>query len=379
MAQQAGQLNRETFSCPLCVDLLKDPVTIPCGPSYCMNCIKSFWVGEGEKGMHSCPQCRRTFTTRPVLQKSAVLAALVEQLKKTGLQPAPADHCYAGPEHFACDICTERKLTAFRSCLFCLASFCEKNPQLHYESAPFKKLQLVEPSKNVLEKVCSRHEEVMKMFCRTDQKCICIICLMEEHKGHDTLSAAAEPEPQNRDRFLKYTFEFSLDLNTTSSKLEVNESNRTVTRTWTNVNNPDSSKPDRFTGWPQVMSREKVTGRCYWEVQWKRRVRVAVAYKDLSRAGNRNECEFGYNDKSWALSCYQSSFSFGHSNIWTSISGPVSFRVGVYLDHGAGLLSFYSVSENKKTMILLHRVQTKFTQPLHAGVWVGEESSAQFC
>ncbi|PWA25077.1 hypothetical protein CCH79_00019074 [Gambusia affinis] len=75
--------------------------------------------------------------------------------------------------------------------------------------------------------------------------------------------------------------------------------------------------------------RESLTGRCYWEVKWAGSVCVAVAYKNVSRAG-----------------------------------GPVSSRLGVYLDHRAGLLSFYSVSE---TMTLIHRVQTRFTRPLHAG------------
>ncbi|KAK5600288.1 hypothetical protein CRENBAI_002647 [Crenichthys baileyi] len=138
-----------------------------------------------------------------------------------------------------------------------------------------------------------------------------------------------------------------------------------------------SRHPDRFTDYSQVLSRESLTGRCYWEVEWRGRVYVAVAYKNISRAGRGNECMFGRNDKSWALDCSQKGSRFGHNSIWTSISGPGSSRVGVYLDHRAGLLSFYSVSE---TMTLLHRVQTTFTQPLHAGLWVWNiGGSAELC
>ncbi|XP_033505591.2 tripartite motif-containing protein 16-like [Epinephelus lanceolatus] len=191
----------------------------------------------------------------------------------------------------------------------------------------------------------------------------------------DVLLSNSQPEPKTRAGFLKYSCEITLDPNTANTYLLLSEGNRKVTIM--DKKQSYSSHPDRFTDYCQVLSRESLTGRCYWEVEWRGGgVDVAVAYKNISRAGDKNV--FGYNDKSWVLLCRKTCYHFWYNKISTPVSGPQSSRVGVYLDHSAGILSFYSVSE---TMTLLHRVQTTFTQPLYAGFWFPGFSgdTAEFC
>ncbi|XP_062864275.1 tripartite motif-containing protein 16-like [Trichomycterus rosablanca] len=192
MAESKISVTQDEFSCSVCLETLKDPVTTSCGHSFCMVCINNCWDQEDDKGTYSCPQCRKTFTPRPEVSRNTMLAGVVEKLKKTELQaPRPA-HCSAGPEDVECDFCTERKHKAVKSCLVCLASYCKTHLQPHYKSSAFKKHKLVEASRRLQDQICSQHDKLLEVYCRTDQQCICMLCTMDDHKRHDTISAAAE-------------------------------------------------------------------------------------------------------------------------------------------------------------------------------------------
>ncbi|KAJ8278351.1 hypothetical protein GJAV_G00086690, partial [Gymnothorax javanicus] len=182
-------------------------------------------------------------------------------------------------------------------------------------------------------------------------------------------------EPKTREDFLQYSCPLTLDPNTAYEHLRLSEGNREVIRMGQSQSYPDH--PERFDSWAQVLCREGLSGRCYWEAEWSgAEIAIAVSYKEISRKGGGNDCRLGFNSKSWALGCSLSRCLLRHNNKRTEIPVPSSSRIGVYLDHRAGTLSFYSVSD---TMTLLHRVQTTFTQPLYPGFWVDYGSSVKLC
>ncbi|XP_062391015.1 E3 ubiquitin/ISG15 ligase TRIM25-like isoform X1 [Sardina pilchardus] len=185
-------VSQDEFSCCVCLDLLKDPVTVTCGHSFCLSCITGCWDQEDQKGVYSCPQCRETFTPRPVLRRSTMLTEVIEKLKKTELQSDVKAPSYAGPGDVECDFCTGGKHKAIKSCLTCLVSYCEVHIQPHYEVPGLTRHQLVNATSQLQEKICSQHNRIIEVFCRTDQQLICIMCSMDNHNGHKTVSAIAE-------------------------------------------------------------------------------------------------------------------------------------------------------------------------------------------
>ncbi|XP_050958815.1 tripartite motif-containing protein 16 [Labeo rohita] len=529
-----ARFSQDEFLCPVCLDLLKDPVAIPCGHSYCKSCITGCWDQEDQMRVYSCPQCRQTFSPRPALARNTMLAEVVDKLKKTKL---PAD-CYAGAGDVECDVCTGRKYKAVKSCLVCLNSYCQTHLEQHESWFKGKRHNLTDATGRLQEMICHEHEKLLEVFCRTDQEFICMLCTMDEHKNHDNVSAAAQrtekqkqlkemqktfqqriqqrekdlqqlreaveshkrsaqtevedseriftelirsiersrselirlirdqekaavsraegrleqleqeindlrrrdaeleqlshtqdhiqflqsfqslsapPEstdvndnpfsslvsfddlresvrqlrdkleeelkkisdkvtftnvvPRTRNDFLQYSHQLTPDLNTVNKKISLSDNNRVIT-VYRTETEPEPQQypdhPDRFSFWEQLLCRESVCGRCYWEVEWSSLVLISVSYKSIRRIGLWKECQFGCNDQSWCLICCSDSYTFRHNDKRTVFFGMPSRcrRVGVYVDHSAGTLSFYSVSD---TMSLIHTVQTTFTQPLYPG------------
>ncbi|XDV42078.1 hypothetical protein PO909_010822 [Leuciscus waleckii] len=451
-----------------------------------------------------------------------------------------------------CDDCTGRKHRAVKSCLTCVASFCESHLIPHTTVPSLKKHKLIEASSDLQENICSQHQKTNEFYCRTDKKSICASCALNEHKGHDTVEAETErtekqteiaekrrevqqrikdkqeeleelkqafdtlkcsaqaaleenqkiftqlihtiektrsevadliraqekmeysrvarlheqleqeidelhrrdaelqkllnmdnnvsflqhfqsfssvsasvnspslpvnqqtkPDlvrkflsdlkvefqkfgkeeykiisnvaniqlrfpfvPMTSRHFLHYFQKFTMDTTTAHSELRISENNREATCRETV--RPYIQHPERFDFWPQILCKESISGRCYWEVEWEKGiwgVYIAVSYKGVGRKGQDRAHWFGHNSKSWSLECSPTPCIW-HNNKKTQISGPLSSKIGVYVDYKAGTLSFYDISD---TMTLLHRVQTTFTQPLHPGFWFSTSSSIMLC
>ncbi|XP_061565696.1 NLR family CARD domain-containing protein 3-like isoform X2 [Cololabis saira] len=176
----------------------------------------------------------------------------------------------------------------------------------------------------------------------------------------------------------KYSCRLTVDTNTVNKNIKLSDDNRKMMLVGEVQSHPDH--PDRFDVKRQLLCREVLTGRCYWEVQWSGGVYVSVSYRRISRKGNSGDCRFGRNDDSWSLDCSPGhQYRVRHNNRETSTTSsspcPDSGRAAVYVDVPAGTLSFYEVSDR---LIHLHTFITSFTEPLCAGFgfWLSSASGS---
>ncbi|XP_044186436.1 neoverrucotoxin subunit beta-like [Thunnus albacares] len=175
----------------------------------------------------------------------------------------------------------------------------------------------------------------------------------------------------------KYACELTLDPNTAHKMFLLSQDNKQMTVATKEQPYPDH--PERFENRRQVLCTNGLTGRCYWEVEWRGPAFVGVTYRGICRKGREDGSLLGWNDKSWCLACNKSTaWHNGKGTVasTTSFHGPN--RVAVYLDWPAGTLSFYRVSSD--TLIHLHTFQSTFTEPLYPAfrVW-GTSSFALLC
>lgn len=195
MAATTISVEEDQFCCSVCLEILKDPVTIPCGHSYCLECIEDYWNRTKQKGQYcSCPQCRQVFNPRPPLSRNTVLGEVVEKFQQTGFK-ATAQHL-AKADDVKCGVCTGRKGKAVKSCLVCLESYCGTHLRVHEERFHGKAHKLIPALDQLRERMCPQHHKFLRMYCRTDQRFVCSQCVKERHKGHDTVSAVEERATQ---------------------------------------------------------------------------------------------------------------------------------------------------------------------------------------
>uniref|UniRef100_A0AAQ4Q3V1 B30.2/SPRY domain-containing protein n=1 Tax=Gasterosteus aculeatus aculeatus TaxID=481459 RepID=A0AAQ4Q3V1_GASAC len=191
--------------------------------------------------------------------------------------------------------------------------------------------------------------------------------LEDPHWRLETLRVEPDGVRWLRPGLRKYSCELTIDTNTVNKHLKLSDNNRKVTRVEDDQSHPDH--PDRFDYCPQLLCRTGLTGRCYWEVEWRGGVNVSVSYRGIRRKGGSLDCVFGHNDQSWSLRCSDEGYYVSHNKTETrttsSSSSSSSGRVAVYVDCPAGSLSFYRVSSD--TLIHLHTFSTTFTEPLYPG------------
>ncbi|KAM4691170.1 uncharacterized protein WCC33_016030 [Rhinophrynus dorsalis] len=184
----------EELNCSICKEIFTDPVTLPCGHSYCLDCITRTWEHQHEKEA-SCPECRQRYRIRPELKTNLRLRSIVERFHST--------HPELEETRILCTYCVHSPVPAAKSCLLCEASLCDTHLKVHSKSPEHV---LTEPTTSWDNRKCPDHKKVLEYYCSEDDACICVSCyLAGEHRGHElqTLKFASEKKKDELEMILE--------------------------------------------------------------------------------------------------------------------------------------------------------------------------------
>ncbi|XP_073327314.1 E3 ubiquitin-protein ligase TRIM21-like [Pagrus major] len=194
MSAASCLLSEDQFLCFICQDMFTDPVTIPCGHNFCKTCITQHW---DKNDKCQCPNCKEVFNTRPELKVNTFISKMAAQFRQSAQQKASSsssEQQVSKPGEVPCDVCTGTKLKALKSCLVCLASYCETHLEPHLTASRLKRHQLIDPVENLEGRMCTKHDKLLELFCKTDQMCVCMLCTVLDHKTHDVVPLKEEYE-----------------------------------------------------------------------------------------------------------------------------------------------------------------------------------------
>ncbi|XP_013874682.1 E3 ubiquitin-protein ligase TRIM39 [Austrofundulus limnaeus] len=182
MASNSLLLSEVQFQCYICQDIFSEPVSIPCGHSFCFTCITTHWE---DSFTISCPKCHRVYKVRPELCENSFAKEISEQIRarrQNGVTGRPV----------RCDVCVGQHSRALKSCLVCLTSFCGTHLEPHLRVATLKIHKLIEPVAMLENRMCKQHQRLLELFCRADQRCVCVLCTETDHWAHDTVPVERE-------------------------------------------------------------------------------------------------------------------------------------------------------------------------------------------
>ncbi|XP_038562476.1 E3 ubiquitin-protein ligase TRIM21-like [Micropterus salmoides] len=194
MSAASCLLTEDQFLCSICLDVFTDPVSTPCGHNFCKTCITENW---NINVLCQCPNCKKLFYTKPELQVNTFISEMAAQFRQSAQQKASSSNSEqqaAKPGEVPCDVCTGTKLKALKSCLVCLGSYCETHLKPHLTMAGLKRHQLIDPVENLEGRMCTKHDKLLELFCKTDQMCVCMLCSVSDHKTHDVVPLKEEYE-----------------------------------------------------------------------------------------------------------------------------------------------------------------------------------------